>query len=581
MNAGEQRLVLDVGPARLLIGLAQGLAVYGLFEALDSYSGGREPWWLLSLMLLTVLVPTTVLAGITGLRSATLGAWIVFAVALVGGLAVHAAFRNDPPTADSIPLLFIWLTPALFVAYHLVAGADADRKPIANYATYFDIGWKNGVQLALSVVFVGVFWILLRLGSALFELINIGVVRGIIEERWFYIPATTGAFAVAVHASDVRAGIINGARALALTLMAWLLPVMAAFAVAFLVTLGFGGLQPLWATGNTTPLLLTSAIVLVLLINATYQDGADETARNVVFRTGARIAALVLAPLVAIAAYSLWLRIDQHGLSPDRVIGLACVAVAGCYAVGYAIAALWPGRWMKPLELTNVLSAFVALGLLIALLTPLADPAQIAVQDQVRRLQRGLVTPEAFDFNFLRFHAARYGKEALERLKADNSNPRAIAIAQKADEALKREHPTSAAVAEQSPQELLAKIVLPPGATLPATFLQQKWENSDWPLQCSREDCKGFFVDFDGDQQMEILLVGRFYTAAYKLSADNSWALLGRLETSGCGTTIDALRAGRFKTVAPTLADLDIDGKRFQLIRPCPPEPPAQPTPRN
>src|SRR6185295_6268651 len=108
-------------------------------------------------------------------------------------------------------------------------------------------------------------------------LINITVVREIIQERWFYFPATTTAFAAAVHISDARFGLIAGARTLALMVLSWLLPVMAAFAAAFLAALAFVGLQPLWATGSTTPLLLISAMMLVLLINATYQDGEQET----------------------------------------------------------------------------------------------------------------------------------------------------------------------------------------------------------------------------------------------------------------------------------------------------------------
>ena len=93
----------------------------------------------------------------SGLRSVTLGLWIVFAVAFVGGLAVHAAFREDPPASESILVLFIWLTPALFVAYHLVAGADTSGpdlfQPIVGRGSaYADIDGDGDLDVVLTQV---------------------------------------------------------------------------------------------------------------------------------------------------------------------------------------------------------------------------------------------------------------------------------------------------------------------------------------------------------------------------------------------------------------------------------------------
>jgi hypothetical protein len=360
------------------------------------------------------------------------------------------------------------------------------------------------------------------------------------------------------------------------------MPVMALFAVAFLAALPVVGLEPLWATRSATALLLTAAAALVILINATYQDGSPETRPHAALSVGARLAALALVPLVAIAAFALWLRIDQHGLTPERIVAMACVLVAASYALGYAIAAIWPGQWLKPIEITNIGAAFVALARILALFTPIADPARIAVDDQLRRLADGRVAPEQFDFRFLRTEAARYGIAALERLKADKSTPRAQLIARKAEEALKfgdlqpRPEPTS--------QDLIAGIaVYPKGATLPESFVKQDWRDAGAsPAQCVRdatgvEPCEAFFADFDGDGRQEILLSARFRIDVFKLEASGRWAWIGYLSPMNCGDNLAALRAGRFRPIRPARDDLEIDGRRVQLLASC--ESPTPPRP--
>ena len=55
------------------------------------------------------------------------------------------------------------------------------------------------MQIALLVVFIGLFWGLLSLGAALFKLINIDFFEKRLQHRWFSFPATTLAFACALH----------------------------------------------------------------------------------------------------------------------------------------------------------------------------------------------------------------------------------------------------------------------------------------------------------------------------------------------------------------------------------------------
>jgi len=105
----------------------------------------------------------------------------------------------------------------------------------------------------------------------------------------------------------------------------------------------------------------------------------------------------------------------------------ACIGVAACYAIGYAVAAL---RWhalLADIETTNVVGEFTALALLLLLFTPVADPARIAVADQMKRLRNGTTPPEKFDVSFLRFHGGRYRMAVLDELAASKDPSDSVA----------------------------------------------------------------------------------------------------------------------------------------------------------
>ncbi|MDE1712916.1 DUF4153 domain-containing protein, partial (plasmid) [Chromobacterium amazonense] len=213
---------------------------------------------------------------------------------------------------------------------------EGERRWRASYPAYFDTAWKLGLQLMFSGLFVGVFWLILNLGAELFALVGMDGLRRLIGEAEFAIPASTLALSAGLHLSDARPGIIQGLRSLLLTLLSWLLPLLVLLIAAFLALLPFTGLDSLWKTGHASALLLGASGLLIFLLNAAYQDGREQPGR--VIRLSLRAACLLLAPLQALAAYALALRVGQYGWSPDRVfaawrpsasISIFC-ATAGC-----------------------------------------------------------------------------------------------------------------------------------------------------------------------------------------------------------------------------------------------------------
>lgn len=561
-----------LGAIRITVGFVQGLALWLLTEAADhKVWPASEPAVFGALAMVAMFAPFVVLGGLSSLRPRTLAVWGVFAAAVLAALGLHDLIRRGAVPPGDLwvsPQLIAFAAAGLFIAHHLVEGGDGERKLIARYVRYFDIAWKHGVQIVLSAGFVGVFWIVLLLGGSLFNLIGIKFVSELIEKPWFFLPATATMFAAAVHLTDVRAGLIKGIRTVALTLLSWLLPVLVVLATAFLLALPFTGLDPLWKTRSAAGILLSAAATLIILINAAYQDGEPDGVVPLVLRVAGRTGGMLLVPLVAIAIYALWLRIGQHGLTPDRIVAAACALVATVYALGYAFASLRLGRWMLRLEITNVTAAFLSLAVLLSLFSPLADPARLSVDAQMARLAAGKVTPEAFDYKFLRFEGQRYGRKALESLKGRGGE-----AGRRAGEALAMAESGRWSEPDTPRTVPVAAIdVWPKGRTLPASFLEMDWSNQQGDrARCADVDqqrCSATFLDLDGDGREEIAIAqyGRLYV--YAATPEGKWSSIGFYAVSDCGkqeTLTNAVRAGTLKTLTPLWRDIDIAGRRFGI----------------
>ncbi len=555
-----------IGAARVAIGFLAGVLIWALNEAGDQKVWpATVPPLFGALIMVAVFVPFVLVGGLGALRARTLALWTAGSAAVLAALGAHDLARrfetlNDPWVS---PQLMIFGAAGLFIAHHLVEGADAERKVIATFPRYFEIAWKHGVQLALSAAFVGVFWLILFLGGAMFDLIGIKAVGQLLQKAWFAIPATATMFAAAVHLTDVRAGLIRGIRTVALTLLAWLLPILVVLATAFLLALPFTGLDALWGTRSGAAILLSAMAVLIVLTNAAYQDGEPDSPVPPVLRWSGKLAGVLLAPMVALAAYALWLRIGQYGLTPDRIVAVACVVAGLVYAVGYLIAAVRPGRWMRRLEVTNIIAAFVSLALLLAIFSPLADPARLSVNNQMARLESGTVKPEKLDYQFLRFDSGRYGREALVALKTRGGEVGKRAAAALAETERRGDAPDAVLLEAAN-----LPVIWPAGRTLPDDFFVQQWAR-DQQRSCTLgpDECQAALLDLTRDGVEEVVIINR-QRAWIHGRVDGRWRLLGEAALWRHGrdndqALIEAIRKGGISAGAPALDDLIIDGERY------------------
>jgi Domain of unknown function (DUF4153) len=215
--------------------------------------------------------------------------------------------------------------------------------------------WNAPLQLLAAMLFAGLVWGLLRLLAALLDLVGLNLFTRILEESLFNSVLFGAAFGLGMAVLRERDAIIAAAREIVIKLLAVLTPLIAVATVLFLGSLPFTGLAPLWATDSATPILIGVFLAGVLTVNAVIDDRDEEATASPTLKVSARVLAVVQLPITLIAAYSLWLRIDQYGLTPDRMIGAIIVLMAVGYGLAYVTALVrrW-ADWRAALRRVNV-----------------------------------------------------------------------------------------------------------------------------------------------------------------------------------------------------------------------------------
>ena len=548
---------------RALLGFAGGVAVWAVIRWTPETEGLKAVRGILALASLTL--PVVLLGGYGALRPRTLALWTLAAagVSVLGGIGRMGApvNANVPPVPAAGALVLACL--ALIIGHVLVLAREGAGRGNP-WPRHFAIAWTDGVRAALSVALVGALFGLVVLASNLFELIGFKAVGGFLSRPGVLWPLMGLAFGLGVHFTAGRAELAAGARALGLGLLAWLLPVMVFLVATFLGTLPFTGLKPLWDTGSAAALLIAACIGLIILVNAAVQDETNPAKIPRILRYAARLGGLLMAPLVVIAAVGIFLRIDQHGLSPDRVRALACLLVLAVFAGGHLLAALSRRSWIEAFGKANLTGVLAALVAILFTLSPVGDPDRLSVMDQMRRLASGQVALDRFDFDLLRFDTGELGRTALRELAARPGDaPRDAEIRRAASEALASK--TRRAVRVAPP------VVIPVGtAPIPADFI-----SSMATIYCDREQpCGAMSLDITDDGKAEVLLQRGIWLEAWTPDA-TGWRKLGDLGVP-CPVDSKPFLAGDVRVAPPKdkVQDVMVGGVRLRLdpeLAACPP----------
>lgn len=407
------------------IGGAAGLAIHHIFAADGESALGAA---LAAFLFFSAAAAGFVLRPRGWLEAAgfSLGLGLV-----MGGIAWLAMDSGDRIAGEEFAfaagVFFSLLAVPLFQA-------DFHRKRWATpYAdSHFHV-WTDAVSAAGAFAFMLLSWLLLWLMHALFSLVGIEVIEELIQTDGFaglFIGATFGA-AMGVLRNHV--GIIGALQRVVMLVFALLAAPFALGVMLFLVILLVTGGSALWeATDSATPVLLSCAVGAFVLANAVVRDDDQSRSQNVVMQAAAMVLAASIFPLTVFAAVSMGIRIDQHGLSPERIWALVAIVIACAYGLAYWVG-LARGRmanWCQYLRGANLHLAVASCVVALLLALPLVDFGGISARDQIGRLESGEVAPDEFDYAALRWDFGDAGREALDQLvESDNARVAELAHA--------------------------------------------------------------------------------------------------------------------------------------------------------
>ncbi len=564
----------------LVVALIQGLALYGLHLALDARVWpATDARLLVPLYAVATLVPLVLHLDpshrrdplfLKGLAALTV---LLAAVGAYAGSTVAPSLRwqdSGIALAFAVAAIALWwiLTPLLQVSAR--KGRPTAAPP---YAELFEGGWQNTLVVVQAGLFTGLFWSLLWLWAALFDVVGVKVFEQVFQEPAFAYPVTSVTFGYAVTLAQSREQFVLLLRRHFFGVLAWLLPLVALIASAFLLTLPATGLAPLWSTGHATFLMLWLQVFLLFFFNAAYQDGVQPPFYPRWVQGALRAAALAVPVYATLCAYSLSLRIEQHGLSVDRVWAALFIAGVALYGIGYAYAAFRDGPWMGAIGRVNTTMAWVVVGLILAVNTPLLEPKRLAARDQVSRLLSGRVAAAKFDYDYLRFNLGVFGDRALRRLAEGGVEHRDSAEIKRLAAATLAK--TGRWESPDPPADLAAHIeVLPRGASIDpdlVAYLRQQAKSGGGAapvcLRVAGVPCVMLVVDLDGDGAEEVANVSGYPMLVYA-RAEAGWGAVGELRGNAYGgdpTWLDSVRTGSPRVVPSRWQTLEIGGRRLYL----------------
>ncbi len=317
-----------------------------------------------------------------------------------------------------------WLV-ALSIATPFVAVWLEDRNAWRNYAELFDVTWTIVVRYAAAWLFVAVFWGVVFLSNALFEIVGISIIEDFLDIEG--VPYVLSGLTLGLALSVVYELRDYVSPFLILRLMRLLIPVVLVVIAVFIAALPFRGLSGLFGDLSAGGTLMAMAIGGITLIT-TALDRDDEAAISMrVMRLATQALALLLPVLGVLAFWAVSLRIQQYGWTPNRMAAAAAAALIGVYAFLYAVAVLWQmfgiatkgaGDWMARIRRANVVMALVIVGLSLLWLSPVLNGERISARSQVARYMAGEAKADQLPLWEMAHRWGTAGQDALTTLAA-------------------------------------------------------------------------------------------------------------------------------------------------------------------
>ena len=540
----------------LVIGLVQGLLLW-----LATSMGDPGAWYGLI---------TAVLVG--GVNLLLLGenirhrgtAWLVVGLTVVmTAISAWVFWDGDEYWRPGSWLAGSWSFFAVVITYICTVFILSWPTREGRYPRYEDLfrhAWDTVFIVLLGLLLNAVFWALLWLWGGLFKMLGIVALNKLFSTDGFICISSAMVFALGVHMGREKERVIGLLRGIVLTLCRFLLPLSALIVIVFTFALPFTGLEPIWDTGYSTPIMLWLVAVNLFLLNGVFQDGTQGSGYPTWLVRVVDLCLLCLPVLVVLAGYSTWLRIEQYGLTPSRILAMVLVLVIFIHSVA-ALLAVFVSRsiWLGSLRVSNPVIALLCVVLLLAMHTPWFSPLKMSANNQVQRLLSGRTAVDNFDADTLRNRLGSEGKQAYDALLEQVEQ--GLVLAEPGRQVLlKRLKEVSAGNGPTGSERLLEWIG--PKVEGSEQFYDKRFNGQ----LCLAPGCALWAVDLDQDGQPEVLQLPKNKWSEplyfFKRDAQGNWQRVGTYAGGGESSLelIEKIRQGKVKVVTPRYQSLQIDG---------------------
>ena len=540
----------------LAIGLVQGLLLW-----LATSMGDPGAWYGLI---------TAVLVG--GVNLLLLGenirhrgtAWLVVGLTVVmTAISAWVFWDGDEYWRPGSWLAGSWSFFAVVITYICTVFILSWPTREGRYPRYEDLfrhAWDTVFIVLLGLLLNAVFWALLWLWGGLFKMLGIVALNKLFSTEGFICISSAMVFALGVHMGREKERVIGLLRGIVLTLCRFLLPLSALIVIVFTFALPFTGLEPIWDTGYSTPIMLWLVAVNLFLLNGVFQDGTQGSGYPTWLVRVVDLCLLCLPVLVVLAGYSTWLRIEQYGLTPSRILAMVLVLVIFIHSVA-ALLAVFVSRsiWLGSLRVSNPVIALLCVVLLLAMHTPWFSPLKMSANNQVQRLLSGRTAVDNFDADTLRNRLGSEGKQAYDALLEQVEQ--GLVLAEPGRQVLlKRLKEVSAGNGPTGSERLLEWI----GPKVEGS--EQVYDKRFNGQLCLAPGCALWAVDLDQDGQPEVLQLPKNKWSEplyfFKRDAQGNWQRVGTYAGGGESSLelIEKIRQGKVKVVTPRYQSLQIDG---------------------
>ena len=418
----------------IILAVLQAIALTLLYSSIENNVWpATSPTWLVSLITFSMSFPLLMLMTVNKNNIKTSLLLILPFSLLLSLLGAYVGFQQEPQEYVSNNTLM-----SVFIFTSLIAGFKGlmyiqqfGSSENVSYSRLFKLSWRNFIIFGECWLFVLIFWGILNLGAALFDILDIEFFSELLRNEWFWIPTLTLAFAFASIIFRKLLNIEDNIAFLLQTLIKFLLPVLSVISLGFLATLPFTGLNKLWETGSGSLLVMWLQVLTLFFVNTVYKDDSSVRPYHMLLHRLVFISVALLPVYSVISAYGIYLRVEQHGLTVDRCWGILIWFLLACFSFSYLVGIITKrDNWLEPLSKINIVMGWVVLVSMLAVNSPLLNFQSLSTNSQIARLDADKVTIEKFDYYYFEHSLGRQGYLAMQLLKQkiETSHPEQYAI---------------------------------------------------------------------------------------------------------------------------------------------------------